>query len=201
MKKFISLFTIGLVLLLIACTPVDEGPIEEPVDELQVSFEEKFDFLDDNNYQLEIVILDHQTLFETKVQMSFDGNVSKYVDGSYEAYYSVTGENVTMLEKQGDTYISKASGKLESGLFYYGFEYEMFTKLTDQKYVFNQDAYASLDEFKLLNDEVDSFSNLSIDFDSSNLVKVTFDIILNEVPYLVTLNISNVGQVELVLPV
>ncbi len=200
MKKYIGIMMMFLTVFLVACAPSNNEEPIIPIDEAKVAFEERLLFLEDNNYDLEIVILDHSTLSETKAMMSFDGNVSKFVDGSYEAYYSVNGNTVTMLEKQGDEYISKSASSLESGLFYYGFEYEMFSKITDDKYVLKQSAYESLDSFKVFDDSVTSLSNVSIDFDASNLVKVTFDIMLNETTYLVTLNISNVGQVDLVLP-
>lgn len=206
MKKILMSMMVIMLLFIAACAtePIDEDPIdEEPIEENpdEVSFNERMGFLEDNNFELEIKITDHQDLDDTIVMMYFDGTTIQYVDGSYEAYYDISSSQAKLYEKKGDTFEVKNVTFNQKGLLFYGFEFEMFSKINDNQFVLKQNQYENLDTFIALGDGITDINNLAIYFNEANLDRVVFDIHVGEVIYLVTLTIKEVGQVNLVLPV
>lgn len=205
MKKLILMIILVFALLLAACTPTvddddddDNGELEPTAQEI---FEEKFEFLVENNYELEIKIRDHQTLKDTVVMMYFDGDVVQYVDADYIAYYDNSGTQSKMYVKQGDTYAVSNVSSGPSGLLYYGFEFAQFTKNNETSYIMIADQHSTLESFIALGDGVSSIDSLQIRVNETHLTEVIFNVVVGETTYLVTMTISNVGQVELVLPV
>src|SRR5690554_7745657 len=136
MKKILLMMLLAFSLILVACTPT-----------AQEVFEAKFQFLEDNNYELEIKVTDHQALDDTVVMMYFDGDIVKYEDGSYVAYYDNSGSQSKIHVKQGDTYAISEADFDEAGLLYYGFEFEQFSVNNATSYLMKQDQYDSLDTF------------------------------------------------------
>jgi len=205
MKKILMSMMVVMLLFMAACTPapVEEEPIEEPIEENpdEVSFNERMSFLEDNNFELEIKITDHQDLDDTIVMMYFDGTTIQYVDGSYEAYYDISAEQAKLYEKKGDTFEVKNINFNQSGLLFYGFEFDMFSKINVDQFVLKQNQYENLDSFIALGDGITDINNLAVYFNEANLDRIVFDIHVGEVIYLVTLTIKEVGQVNLVLPV
>ena len=203
MKKMILLMLFVISLLLVGCTPATEEEEDDIVLEptAQEIFEEKFEFLVENNYELEIKIRDHQTLKDTVVMMYFDGDVVQYVDADYIAYYDNSGTQSKMYVKQGDTYAVSNVSSGPSGLLYYGFEFAQFTKNNETSYIMIADQHSTLESFIALGDGVSSIDSLQIRVNETHLTEVIFNVVVGETTYLVTMTISNVGQVELVLPV
>lgn len=199
MKKILLMILLSFTLVLVACTGDNEGDKDnEPT--AQEIFDQKFEFLEANNYDLEIKIRDHQTLSDTVVQMSFDGTKIRYVDADYIAYYDNSGAKSKMYVKQGDEYVVSESNFKSSSLLYYGFEFDQFDANGDTMFIMKSDQYSTLDSFIGLEDGVTSISSLQVRVDENHLTQVIFDITVGETVYLVTLTISNIGQVSLVLP-
>ncbi|WP_264229966.1 outer membrane protein assembly factor BamD [Acholeplasma laidlawii] len=66
MKTILLMILLSFTLALVACTDNNEGDKDvEPT--AQEIFEQKFDFLEANNYDLEIKIRNHQILSDTVV--------------------------------------------------------------------------------------------------------------------------------------
>jgi len=206
MKKIMLIMLLVFALFLAACAPTvddnddddDNGELEPTAQEI---FEEKFEFLVDNNYELEIKIRDHQTLKDTIVMMYFDGNVVQYVDADYIAYYDHSGSQSKMYVKQGESYAVSNVSSGPAGLLYYGFEFAQFTKNNDTSYIMIAEQHSTLDSFIALGDGVSSIDSLQIRVNETHLTEVIFNVVVGETTYLITMTISNVGQVELVLPV
>ncbi|MFA7417345.1 MAG: hypothetical protein WCZ19_02290 [Acholeplasma sp.] len=199
MKKILLMMLLAFSLLLVACTPTDgDKDNDEPT--AQEIFEAKFQFLEDNNYELEIKVTDHQALDDTVVMMYFDGDIVKYEDGSYVAYYDNSESQSKIHVKQGDTYAISDADFDEDGLLYYGFEFEQFSVNNATSYLMKQDQYGSLDTFIGLEGEVTGINSLQVRVNDTHVTEVIFNIVVGETTYLVTLTISNVGQVNLVLP-
>lgn len=206
MKKIMLIMLLIFALFLAACTPTvddnddddDNGELEPTAQEI---FEEKFEFLVENNYELEIKIRDHQTLKDTIVNMYFNGDIVQYVDADYIAYYDHSGSQSKMYVKQGETYAVSNVSSGPSGLLYYGFEFDHFTMNNDTSYIMKAEQHSSLDAFIALGDGVTSIDSLQIRVNDTHLTEVIFNVVVGETTYLVTMTISNVGQVELVLPV
>src|SRR5690554_260567 len=199
MKKILLMMLLAFSLILVACTPT-EGDEDNNEPTAQEVFEAKFQFLEDNNYELEIKVTDHQALDDTVVMMYFDGDIVKYEDGSYVVYYDNSGSQSKIYVKQGDTYAISDADFDEAGLLYYGFEFEQFSVNNATSYLMKQDQYDSLDTFIGLEGEVTGIDSLQVRVNDTHLTEVIFNIVVGETTYLVTLTISNVGQVDLVLP-
>lgn len=201
MKKILLFMLLAFSFILVACEPKnDDGDKDNLEPTAQEVFEGKLKFLENNNYALEINILDHQALASTIVNLSFDGTTMKYVDGDYLAFYDNSGSKSKMYVKQGDSYQMTEANFKSSSLLYYGFKFEQFDANGTTAYIMKADQYKSLDAFIGLEDAVTSISNLQVRVDDTNLTQVIFDIMVGETIYLVTLTISNIGQVDLVLP-
>lgn len=203
MKKILLTVIFALSLLLVGCLPANNGNgdgTDNPDEVAKTLFNERLQFLDENNFELEIKVKDHQALKETIVMMYFDGDVVKYIDGDYEAYYDNSGSKSKLYEKQGNTFVVSESNFKSSDLFFYGFEFEQFSVNNETSYIMKSDALASLDGFIGLHEAVDSIEVLQLRANENHIHEIIFDIVVNETTYLVTLTISNIGQVNLVLP-
>ncbi|MBN3490784.1 InlB B-repeat-containing protein [Acholeplasma equirhinis] len=169
---------------------------EEVIDEVEVFFNEQFSFLQENNYELSILIREKNKAAETIVTMYFDGEISKYVDGSYEAIYS----KGKMYEKQGSSYVVSNVESAATDMFYYGFQYGWFSQLNDN-FVLNTSAYSNLDGFIGLSDAIEKIDNLIVFTGEEFIEGINFEFVVGGKTYEVELSFNNFGEAELALPV
>ncbi|VEU82824.1 hypothetical protein [Acholeplasma hippikon] len=194
MKKVWYVLMLVLVVGLVACKKTKES-----VDENKVAFENKMSFLAGaNNYAMEVSIYDYQTLDSTIVNMVFDGNKTKYQDGSYVAFYDHSGSKTKVYTQILGGFEVKEVAKKERD-FYYKFTYEMFTE-SNGSYLLKYDQYDALESFSLIAGSDAKIENVQLDFNTNSLDKISFSITVDGTKYSVTLTISNVGQSSVQLP-
>jgi len=130
--------------------------------------------------------------------MYFAGDLTRYVDGSYEAIYHRLADEVHVYVKQGDAYDMTVEDRGEP-LFFYTFEYAWFTKLEDS-FVMKVNAYDYLDSFIDLGEGLQSIKNVQIMLGETYIEHILFDIQTELATYGVTLTFQSFGDIEVTLP-
>ncbi|HLS99982.1 MAG TPA: InlB B-repeat-containing protein [Acholeplasma sp.] len=169
------------------------------IDSASLLFEEQFAFLTENNYSLKISINEKDKAAVTVVEMLFDGNVRKYIDGSYVAFYEKTASGYKMYEQQGANYLVTSYTSNLKPMFYYEFKASSFTYV-NELFVLNIGEEVIFNNFLNLGEGVEEIKNLSVEPGDEFVNKIQFQLVVNGTTYDLNLEFSLFGEVDLTLP-